>query len=131
MNERKTIKFIMKLMKMTGDKEIEWTIFEGKTDSGEELEIKFPFKARSIGRAYKTYIDTHYFVLFRCQHPVFEDDIQPSGWDDYEKYHLQVFDSDGYFIHEFPYLSAMEDLYRLVLVQQNSIDNIVDSILSK
>jgi hypothetical protein len=128
MNENKAQKFVIKLMDMTCQEEIEWHILEHDPES---LPSRLPFRAKLVGYAYETSIDTNSFVLFRCQLPIFDEEITPIGWNDDLTYFLQIFDVHGKFIDEISKTVALEDLYDEVQNLIHSVDKIIDSILSR
>jgi len=130
MNEEKLLRFIIKLIDMTGRGEIEWDILNGDPDCEP---VKMPLKAKLAGYAYEASIDSNSFVLFRCRRPIFEDGLNPIGWDDYLTYYLTIYDVNNVFRNEISksVQHALEDLYEEVQNQIHPADEIIDRVLSK
>lgn len=119
MKTTKVTKLVLKLIKLTKAKEIDWETMT--TD-----EIEYPSDEVILGKIFKTSLSQGIFCLYRYKYKnwIYEDEYV---WA--QRIQLNLIDDQGKTNYEFEYTYSINDLYEIVTEISSDVDGIIDSIL--
>ena len=121
MNVQKISQFVLKLIKLTNNNEIEWgsmSFTDPETDNGDII----------LDKIYITNIHEKKFQMYRCKYKYWLD-IDQFEWS--QRVRLELLDSSGNVEYEFEYDNSMDDLYGIVREKTSGISEIIDQVLGK
>jgi hypothetical protein len=116
----KVTQFVLKLIKLTKNKEITWKGFI-------PLDTDLPNEEVILDKIYKTTVSDKQLHLYRYKFKYFIDEYEYQ-W--VQKVRLELIDSKGETDYVFKYENSMNDLYDIVREQASNVNQLIDDILS-